>query len=70
MDFKRLIWMMDDETINKLQSITKQHVTLAKEAIQPHTTHERKQEIVIQIAELRNQRETIFKQFKERISRQ
>ncbi|GIP51815.1 hypothetical protein [Paenibacillus vini] len=56
----RLIWLMDDETYDRLFELTRQHLRLAKEGIEPYTSPERKTALKQEIEHLRTERESII----------
>ena len=63
MDTRRLIWIMDDETYSLLLELTKQHLKLAREGIEPCTSPERKAAIQDEIKSIRLQRDAIINTF-------
>lgn len=64
MDTRRLIWIMEDETYSLLLDLTKQHLKLAREGIEPCTSPERKSAIQQEIEFIRTQRDSIISKFK------
>lgn len=59
----RLIWILDDSTYDTLFELTRQHLRLAKEGIDPLTTPERKAVIREEIERLRTERDSIISKF-------
>lgn len=63
LSINRLIWLLDDTTYDRLFELTRQHLRLAKEGINPATTPERKEAIKQEIERLRTERDSIITEF-------
>lgn len=61
---KRLIWLMDDASADKLLNITQVHLRLVKESLNMNTCPTRRIEIKVAIDCLRLERETILNELK------
>lgn len=59
----RLMWIMDDESFDQLFKVTQAHLALAKEHGHKDTSRERRQAIMLEIEDLRQQREIIITNF-------
>lgn len=64
----RLIWLMDDETYDRLFELTREHLRLAKEGIEPFTSPERKVSIKQEIERLRQTRDNIILEFGKKVN--
>jgi hypothetical protein len=59
----KILSILDDNTVNQLLTIAKQHLTLCKEAMDKTTTLDRKTLITKEIEALRLKRDTIIREY-------
>ncbi len=55
----RLLWVMDDESFDRLFQVSKAHIKLVKEHGNKDTTFERRQAIMDEVESLRLERDSI-----------
>jgi hypothetical protein len=63
----RLIWIMDDETADRLLELSRRHLELVKEALDRNFPRERKMQIRQEIEDIRYQIDKTIVSFKQSI---